>query len=570
MAKTLGRIGNLIKDKSDAKERATLKGLEIAKIKKVQRKNVKFSGADYDIEIVDMNPIEGGVEVFARAWNPDGSQIGFGKDGSVDIERFRIFNPPVMVPDGTKTLTVDEDGRDRLHDNFKEDAESAILLSLSHTIRVKKQKFGPEKIKSGKVGNTTTTVYPDAHTESTSVDGGVSEIISLGSNNTSWSTLQSGSGTNASDNDATITSGTGDGSVSIRCDTSSDWWARLERAIVLFDTSSIDDGDTLDSATLSVYGTFKNDDLSASPTLNVFSSAPASNTALVAGDFDSLGTTEYSSDITYASYSTSGYNDFTLNASGEAAVDFTGVSKFGLRESTYDAPNSSPTHPGSSQTATFSFRGAEQTGTTNDPKLVIEHSSPSADPSVNDTVTVTESITVMVSDEPNVNDQVTVTESITMMVDDNPNVFDTVTVTEVVTMEVFGGDPNVFDTVTITESVTLLIEQLVPDVSEDVTITEAITMLMDLNIDVAEDVTVTDVVTEISVPTGASVTDDVTVSESVEMMVDLNINVNDSVTVTEGVAAGAVITIAEARDGLIHMRSTEQDYPLMMDDNEVR
>jgi len=243
-----------------------------------------------------------------------------------------------------------------------------------------KQKFGAENIVEGKIGNTTTTVYPDASPESTSVDGGVSHVVSLGSNSTSWATLRAGAGTNASDSDATITSGTGDGSVSIRCDTVSDNWARLERAIVLFDTSGIDDGDTLDSAALSVYGTFKNDDLSSSPTLNVYTSAPASNTALVAGDFDSLGSTDLSTSITYASYSDSGYNDFTLNATGESSVDFTGISKFGLREAAHDAANSSPSHPGSTQTSTFSFRGAEQTGTTNDPKLVIEHTTPVTGP----------------------------------------------------------------------------------------------------------------------------------------------------------------------------------------------
>ena len=43
--------------------------------------------------------IEGGIQIFAQAWNLDGTQVGFGKDGTVDIERFQIINPPILVPD---------------------------------------------------------------------------------------------------------------------------------------------------------------------------------------------------------------------------------------------------------------------------------------------------------------------------------------------------------------------------------------------------------------------------------------------------------------------------------------
>src|SRR3990167_2105288 len=85
-----------------AKDRANFKGQEIAKaVISVARTNVKFSGADYDIEIISIKNITDGVEVLARAWK-DGEQIGFGKDGSVDVERFNIINPPILIyqPDG--------------------------------------------------------------------------------------------------------------------------------------------------------------------------------------------------------------------------------------------------------------------------------------------------------------------------------------------------------------------------------------------------------------------------------------------------------------------------------------
>src|SRR3990167_768249 len=81
-----------------SKDKANLKGVEIAKLGPQPRQNVKFSGVDVDIEITSITAIEGGVELLARAWE-NGKQIGFGPDGSVDLERFRFFNPPILVDD---------------------------------------------------------------------------------------------------------------------------------------------------------------------------------------------------------------------------------------------------------------------------------------------------------------------------------------------------------------------------------------------------------------------------------------------------------------------------------------
>ena len=51
-----------------------------------------------------MTTIDKGVVVFARAWDDNG-QIGFGRDGSVDIERFIFIDPPVLVPDEAGDIT---------------------------------------------------------------------------------------------------------------------------------------------------------------------------------------------------------------------------------------------------------------------------------------------------------------------------------------------------------------------------------------------------------------------------------------------------------------------------------
>ena len=76
-------------------------------------------------------------------------------------------------------------------------------------------------------------------------------------------------------------------------------------------------------------------------------------------------------------WSTSAYNDFTLNATGISNVSKTGVSKFGLRNPEYDVANSAPANPGGAvQNTLVCHYDADRTGTTNDPKLTVVHSEP--------------------------------------------------------------------------------------------------------------------------------------------------------------------------------------------------
>lgn len=352
-------------------ERGSFKGREIAK----RVKNITKQRDEYKIEILKTEPIDGGIVVFARAWDANG-QIGFGEDGSVDIERFRIINPPVLVPDPTgdvirevkekvsvasSTLRMRSREIRTIQYRYREDPQEALLQSLEHTISVKKEKFGPANIVIGKIGNTTTTVYPDADPETTTVDGQLQE----NDGGTTWATIQAAAGDAAGDSFAAIAV------VEFESSGSSSW-TRLGRFGALFDTSAVG-SDTVSSATVSVHGRSSKEDsfTGNSFAVNVYSFAPASNTSLVGGDYDSLGTTEYSTDVTYASWSDSAYNDFALNATGIAAIDGAGVSKFGFREATYDAPDTTPTD----ESGVMVIRGysADQTGTSNDPKLVVEH-----------------------------------------------------------------------------------------------------------------------------------------------------------------------------------------------------
>lgn len=333
--------------------RASLKGQEIAKIGPQARQRVQFGGADYDIEIVSLNAISGGVEVFARAWK-GGEQVGFGKDGTVDIERFRFINPPILVDDPTGDIVfewVDEITGANTR-KLREDPEEAIKQALVGTIKTVGKKGN--NIVQGKVGNTTTTVFA---TE----DG---RVLRTGTNLT-WADLRDGAGTSTSTG-ATFTPAT------LQHGSVTDRFSGMARGIYVFDTSSIGDTDTIDSATFSLYGFAEADASGLNMSMNVFNATPADEGNIVAGDYTQLGTTAFSdTPIAISAYTLEAYNDFAFNATGEAAIDKTGNTPIGTRNN-FDSSNVAPTWSDSAFDF-FNAYGMAETGTTKDPKLVVEH-----------------------------------------------------------------------------------------------------------------------------------------------------------------------------------------------------
>ena len=213
------------------------------------------------------------------------------------------------------------------------------------------------------------TFYPDAHPEDTSVDGDAFHQWAT----ISWANLIAGAGTHfESESDNT--------SISIY---SGDYiphnlgeWETLRRPIILFDTSSLPDDATIASAVLSLYGYAKSDNKGWAPDINIYASAPASETELAAGDYDSLGSTPFCDDpITYAGWLTSGYNNFILNAAGLAAISKAGITKFGVRNANYDVAAVEPTWADGG-TAELNFYTAEK-GTVYRPKLVVVYNASS-------------------------------------------------------------------------------------------------------------------------------------------------------------------------------------------------
>lgn len=218
---------------------------------------------------------------------------------------------------------------------------------------------------------TTSTFYPNANIETVSVDGTCEE--NNGDPGLDWSVIIAAAGDAADDStagqDYCNKTEHGSGTQQFR---------RLRRSIFLFDTAALPDTDAISAATLSLFTGptpyVIND--GSSPTLCVVSSAPLTNLAIVAGDFDSLGSTAFSDAPAYTSFSGSVYAVLTLNATGIAAIAKTGVTKFGTKEATYDLTGTAPANSAAGNVHGFLVFFAEQTGTSNDPLLTVTHAVP--------------------------------------------------------------------------------------------------------------------------------------------------------------------------------------------------
>ena len=217
---------------------------------------------------------------------------------------------------------------------------------------------------------TVTTVYPDADPESNTVDGAT--IHDVGAGGADWSVLVAAAGT-------TPAAAVDDDAVKINIagwdeDPTSNKWRGIERGIILFNNPSIDAGDTITAATISLYGQLKGTS-AGDPTCKIYSSNPASDTAIVAGDYDSLGSTSFTDTTLLGSnLDLSDFNDWVLNSNGLANINKDAISKWGFRDATYDVADSAPTHIGGGPDMNIRIWSADedQSGDRR-PKLAITH-----------------------------------------------------------------------------------------------------------------------------------------------------------------------------------------------------
>ena len=208
----------------------------------------------------------------------------------------------------------------------------------------------------------TLTVYPDASSGATTVDG----FITSGYQ----STIALAHAVTTGDGASTISPYTPKCVLVRALHNGSGFY--LGRAFFLFDTAAIPDGASISGAVLSLFGDAFAYINNTSSNVDIVATNPASNNNLVAGDFGNCSFTSFAS-IAQSSLSQSAYNDFTLNASGITNISKTGISKFGaiskldLDQTTF----------GSVQDNVMAFLEADYTGTSSDPKLVVTYSTTS-------------------------------------------------------------------------------------------------------------------------------------------------------------------------------------------------
>lgn len=411
-------IEALLKDKT-VKEKANLKSKELAKVKLG-----KFSKDGFDIEIVgDVKTIKDGIEVFAKA-----KGLGFGKDGSVEIERFRFFNPPVLVDDPAGDIIKVSKDKQR---TLKYDPEEAIRQILLQTIKIVGKK-GTEVIK-GKIGNTTSTFFPDAGSGSTTVDG----FITSDRSGSSWNVVHDDTtGTEVN------TGGDNENNVNVFVDGTR---FAIRRAYLYFDTSALGGSDTIDSATFSVYVNSAvggdNDGDQFISVVQVQGNNIVADNNLATSDFDLCGSAiddpvegiaTGTRKLLNSGFTTSAYNDFVLNATGEGWVAKDGEAKpsgatngityLGLREGHDILDN--PIVDGSNHR--LAYNNADHTGTTQDPKLVIEHTAAVITFSVSDTISIgeahTEDMDIAVNNSISISENITISKVISFIVQDTINI----------------------------------------------------------------------------------------------------------------------------------------------------
>ena len=215
-----------------------------------------------------------------------------------------------------------------------------------------------------KVMAVTTSFYPGGL-----VDG---QAI-VGINNSFWATLINSAGTSANDSGASLHA------AGFRAETAdTDKWDRTYKGIFLFDASAIG-GETIDSAQFSFVITNATIEDTINESLAIVSSTPATDTALVSGDYTQLGVNEFITQVTFASLTGDGstYNDLTINAAGvtfmQTALDGTGIIRLGTIASSTLAGVTGEPNWVNGAASRFEVVMSETANITSDPKVTITY-----------------------------------------------------------------------------------------------------------------------------------------------------------------------------------------------------
>ena len=345
-------------------EKVLIKGQEFALIKTIPR----VSRNGFDFEIVNIERMAGGIIAYVKAWK-NGTKVGFGGDGSVEIEKFKIYFSKtglfnnysyICVPDLNGSIEleqIDESGKKYLT-KFKEDPVGWLINNIGHTLSVKKQIHDDKNIVEGKVGNTTSTFNPEAGEGVTAAD---TELGKHGQDAT-LTAIRTGT--------ATLISNTSQfAQAQLQASATTDQFSLIRRCGYGFDLTALST-DTIDSAVLSLFGQAKTNSL-GSPAGHVGAYTPTDFGTPVTADFGTAFSYTSFASVSYASFSDVAYNDLTLNASGLAHLSaaITGLSFL----TDWDINNNFTGTWSGSQGSLLRTQTADTADSAKHPKLVIEH-----------------------------------------------------------------------------------------------------------------------------------------------------------------------------------------------------
>jgi hypothetical protein len=177
----------------------------------------------------------------------------------------------------------------------------------------------------------TVNVYSDPGSGLTTVDGDTMRSVF----NEAWLMVHNGAGNFHTTTAATLY-------VQVIAGSFSATWNSIRRAIMTFSLAAIPSGALIVSARFCLRGMGKTDTGGDKPQIAVFQSFPVADNDLADADYQRLYDTPLSNAIDYDSFTTTGFNYFTLNDQGLALVVPGQICRLGLREAKFDAPNIMP------------------------------------------------------------------------------------------------------------------------------------------------------------------------------------------------------------------------------------